>query len=1109
MSSVQTLLRASFILAAAFSLNSLNGANAYAQEMKRIAFSSSMGVEVLGSMENGNWCTTRPKIVLSAENASFFQSGSLETLVSRLAAGLIEKECPEAETLDLSGRVADKAEVVYRAEAAKSASWALTAIDVREVSDPKVEDTSTALDANSDSGNSATSQMSSTTPEQPTVFREETSSSVADASAPTAPGTLKAEPKKMAGAPEGLSPPPHPGLAAHDPMAPPTVAAGWIGEWTGRYECSREAREITFSINKVSGLEFQGAVKVRAGGKTRDGFPREKRGRMSGVFEPESKQFRIAVGRSFAFDNLGGDVSQGHELAGLFSIDELVLRDISIRRHRCSIASMTKVSDTSALVDQIDSEEAWRGEYAKYLFLKPRPNWSLGKLQTETFKVPSCDAVSAWAKGTPSNARFAPSTRDSRTILRHFDDSNSTPVFGKEAANWSDADWKMLRSAVSKCRASGSEAIRTIVEDSDSRAVLKLRFQLKREYVKFIAQQASLSEDDDARYSRLLNLSNPDFMVEALTRMGYSSRFELAELAVFAQDVEELAASLASNLAVPYRQWILEEEQSLRGINSINELYQEAKAVLGKPGRLVLDELGAVAGQKQRDIADGLIQATKAELAELPSGIEKAVFTSEKVRELTNTLSGIALDQDIAALQEMPKLAAVAAISSEIEAIGKLEPTLKAWTEAKARVTQAEASLGALVSSTALLDMKQALRNFAETARTAVLEAAIGRIPSTPSTSDGLIALRADEADVLLAVSEGPSLPEKEVYTIAVQAKADEIGEAAAGVFENSLDLIEPSFRALDEIASLRRQFETDYPDVKSQERVKLAVDTKRQAVIDALAEQEIELLNGHTFAPLEYEVFMNQISAISQEFERLGAKVQADRVLEAGISHANEILDDGIADYRLKQMASPADRVLVPGLRQNAEKLDRDSATLSGLNAYATVDREAALDIIDRECQPILDQADIDRADRELPMLIAGQSATIEHFVCQAYAAGLTPISLKTPGLFGVGEYEIQLFNEKQKLMISIGMVEAEALPGQELLVGSRAGDSVSTYPISVTDWNAFTGNLDTLANLAGGLGLRAACSRSESRLTAAWLGLPADLGTLGKMGIVIPIAC
>lgn len=1108
-------VRRRLVLAASLSLLALGVPVASAQETQRIAFSSSLGVDVLGTVTNGTWCSTRPNLILSATNGSFFQSEGLNTLVTRLAAGLIEDQCPQADVLDLSGQVAGQEGVVYRGEAQKSARWAVTALALPPADAPVANTAATSAPTATEP-----TTVQSATPVEPRASLSP--SAVAPSSPPTAPAskpsTTAAAPRAIqatvappaAGTPDG--PPPHPALADRPDPAPATPGSGWIGQWTGQYECQRENRDLTISINQVSGLEFQGAFTLRSEGRTRNGYPRMKQGRISGVFEPTSAQFTIMIARSLLWDALGDELDGGSQFTGVFNFDSLSLERVEILRSRCPISRLTKTSDTPSLADQIDAEDAWREQYFAYLRDKPRPNWALGKEPSRKFSMPSCEALFAWSESIPAKARYAPSDRSRTTILRHFDDTNTVPIFGKAAATWSEEEWWALRGVINQCgRTPRAQAMRDIATDGDSKLFLRARAAMREAFTLYVAQRAAVGDDDATRYFRLSYFVNPENMISELSKL-YISRvynnavYSGAELAELSQDLGVLAASLAPIVAQPYRELILASPETARGINGIAADYQEAIATLGEPGRAQVQELGTLAVERQQTIAVKLIEAAKAELAKLPSGVEKAIRTGEKVNELNGTLKGIAREQDLAALRELPRLEAVGAITAEIDAIGKLEPTLEALKQANTRVSSAEVALADLVAPAALLDLRQALRLFSQTARVTVLEAAIQRIRGTPATAEGLSALRADEMDVLAAVSDGPRLPEQDAYSAAVQAKADEIGEAAANILENSLALIEPSFRALDEIGALQRQFAYDFPGVTAQDRVAAATEAKRQSVLDVLADEAISELQQQSFQPMDYGLFLSDVSMLYRGLDGLDATAQADRIREAGIAHANKVLAEGLDAYRSAQLNMPAERRLVPELRQAANTLDADAKTLSGLTAYAQANRDAASSIIERECAPVLEQANIGRPDREKTLLVAGQASTLGDFACKAYAVGFTPSSLKTPGLFG-GHYEIQLFSEQQKVMYVIGFTEAEALPGQKLLVGTTGGDAVSTKPMNLAEWNALTEAISTLADLGDGLGLKAICAQMEGN--AGRLRLPFDLQALGTTGVVLPTTC
>jgi hypothetical protein len=160
-------------------------ANTQITTEKRLAYSKSLGVEVVADSEN--WCQPTSNIKIRADEAEFFKKDDFQTFVVKVGKAVIAKECPSANQMQISGSVKESDSTIYKANAFKDKNWQLvieplTPISVQvaedkhtsaadklnEIAEPSTSPVTTKLHVNTDVGhdNHIAQVKSLTEPEQ-------------------------------------------------------------------------------------------------------------------------------------------------------------------------------------------------------------------------------------------------------------------------------------------------------------------------------------------------------------------------------------------------------------------------------------------------------------------------------------------------------------------------------------------------------------------------------------------------------------------------------------------------------------------------------------------------------------------------------------------------------------------------------------------------------------------------------------------------------------------------------------------------------------------------------------------------------------------------------
>lgn len=138
-------IKTSLYVAVAFNL--LVTANTlHAATDKRLAYSSSAGVEVLSHGEN--WCDQKAVIELKVTNDDFFTTDQANNFLKKIGTAVIPAECPKAEVISVIGTSNSTGKTIFNGSASKNDSWTLvsaTAVtvnpEVTEKAEQSVEQT--------------------------------------------------------------------------------------------------------------------------------------------------------------------------------------------------------------------------------------------------------------------------------------------------------------------------------------------------------------------------------------------------------------------------------------------------------------------------------------------------------------------------------------------------------------------------------------------------------------------------------------------------------------------------------------------------------------------------------------------------------------------------------------------------------------------------------------------------------------------------------------------------------------------------------------------------------------------------------------------------------
>lgn len=116
--SLKTLLSLFFLISPAFAADSSDPSGGH--EMKRIAYSSKLGVEVFAETTNGKWCANAVSLKVFAHDETAFDEALLTKLTEKVGR-VLESECPEVVMAVLDGY--NDNTLVYQGGASRAENW--------------------------------------------------------------------------------------------------------------------------------------------------------------------------------------------------------------------------------------------------------------------------------------------------------------------------------------------------------------------------------------------------------------------------------------------------------------------------------------------------------------------------------------------------------------------------------------------------------------------------------------------------------------------------------------------------------------------------------------------------------------------------------------------------------------------------------------------------------------------------------------------------------------------------------------------------------------------------------------------------------------------------
>ena len=111
-------MRSLFIIIITLLYASFANANGYS-----IAYSKKLGVEVFASGNQNSWCSKNPQLTLIADDNVFFKSDKASALLKKIGKGVIEKKCPQAVSMSITGIVKGATAQKLIGSASKSSDW--------------------------------------------------------------------------------------------------------------------------------------------------------------------------------------------------------------------------------------------------------------------------------------------------------------------------------------------------------------------------------------------------------------------------------------------------------------------------------------------------------------------------------------------------------------------------------------------------------------------------------------------------------------------------------------------------------------------------------------------------------------------------------------------------------------------------------------------------------------------------------------------------------------------------------------------------------------------------------------------------------------------------
>lgn len=879
----------------------------------RIAFSDKLGIQIF-ARGGPAWCAAQVQldIVIANDadfkNREFFKKPEFDALVRRLGSKVLAKTCPAAREATIRAVRGDLEEVKWLGVASAAQGWA----------------------------------------PQPHQAGSPPATAPAEANANKPPPVVAAgePPAKIAArdpsaAPPPSSPPPTPATteAQAAPPAQPAATATTsplLGDWAGSFNCGGSGRQIVLGVYEVADGHMRGIVDIAPAPQSRQ--IAHERYYVDGPFDRISGQFQFKPG-----DVLQQGYEQWERYIGTEDALDAAAGTVRVNS-ACNKEPMrlTRVATPSKLAARVAADAERRRAWIAEAAGRPHPDRLVGAQPAGTLRRPSCEELLAWAAATPLTSRVRVAELRDQGMLRHYDDANSSRVFGSPAYYWTTVDdrwWQPVqtidvRQLVSDCGAKSKDprfsTLVSVVNDRDSLTELGTRHRVDTIADETPATTATTGGSTEEEFANLAPLTEADKIAGFFGPGQVASSLSKENIADIVAEAKRLRGLLAKRAEDEARASLAALPESDAGISGTQDIVARYQKAFGTTG---LDDLHAAAN-KRRD------------------GIETAM-----------------LDAALAAIEAAPR-------------------TLDGVKSVRDKATQAKAAIHDLPDGAARIEA--AVEKFDTAAIPDILVAERDAMRQIPATPDGARTLSQRRARVDAAV--GLKTGAGAEYGRAVDARLAEIGHAVTPDLQAKLAAVPLDAQNRGRARQIATEAAAPFGASPTGQELRALGEAREAALLDKMVDGEIAKLDDEP---------INSVPALLklyQEAVQTARSLSSDPAGKAAVARwetaAQQRLRAAAAAYlpRYKSAVEqlPASPATALHLATAAVVLGGASVPIPELKPYRDLTRAAALRAQSSGCRTAGQSLGISAKQGAMPAVVGDRTATLDSFACGLNDVGI-----------------------------------------------------------------------------------------------------------------------
>ena len=349
----------------------------------------------------------------------------------------------------------------------------------------------------------------------------------------------------------------------------------------------------------------------------------------------------------------------------------------------------------------------------------------------------------------------------------------------------------------------------------------------------------------------------------------------------------------------------------------------------------------------------------------------------------------------------------------------------------------------------------------------ALIDAAVARVSKAAdhSRDEGWrVALRLPEigADEAAAFADTPAKDSAaEIISATALREANAVAEKEIGGFRQEVSDLQAtwgSVDALDRVAALILRHEPAIPSLRD-----YAVETagRRADVLDSLAKTARGEIQATGASYLDVDEIRTLGERNARRFDEAGAPAKATVLRNLAATRAATVVDTYFPTFGEDLARLEASRANAAELESTAADFETRSNRLPGFTKYrqAALARAAAIRVT--VCDMAVERAGLAPANEQEGILGSDEPMTLREFVCVLDEQGHQVSEFAAPGSMNVdGGYTLKIFQSDGQFVFA-ALKSVDALPGQNLLVGTALGDATAQEPISINRWRVYAAQL------------------------------------------------